>query len=424
MTDPGAPLTLKELRLLGQAALGADDAALIKVVAMLDALERRGAADQVLDMVRPRLRVLGVARRLNLARLLFLPMDGAIRPPKEWRRGDATLPRAALGVLADIVAARLDPGCAALLPEMEGCTSADGVAISRYGQALWPAAARLLPEVAPPEWAATGLATPDYQAVAALCRPIWAQGPVIWAALAAAAEGPPEPLAHAALAAVAPAGPAALAIVLSTLLAVASAPGQLAHIAALLNPQARGVALQALDAVLRAPPPPFETLEVGRATDAAHAVAHRLDDLERSPLLGADRLRQVQAMRRDAEASCRNRFVAGAEQQVMAPLQRLAVAVSVRDEEVAAVEAAARSLRGLEAAGRRLGGALAFDRTVKELVGRLTAIGQGEASPAALYPIDIARSIEILAGPEAAGAAMAKLSKRPGPANAPQGERH
>lgn len=34
------------------------------------------------------------------------------------------------------------------------------------------------------------------------------------------------------------------------------------------------------------------------------------------------------------------RFAAGAEQQVMVPLQRLAIAASVRDEEVAAVEAA------------------------------------------------------------------------------------
>jgi hypothetical protein len=420
MTAPDAPLTLKALRLLGQAALGADDAALIKVVAMLDGLERRGEADQVLELVRSRLRVLGVPRRMTLARLLFLPMDGAIRPPKEWRRGDATVPRAALGVLADIVAARLDPECAALLPEMEGRTSADGAAVARHGQVLWPAAARLLPEMPPAEWAATGLTAPDYLAVAALCRPVWAQGPMIWAALATAAEGPPESLAHAALAAVAPAGPAALAVVLSTLLAVASAPGRLAHIAALLGPQARGVALQALDAVLRAPPPPFETLEVGRATDAAHAMAQRLDELERSPLLGADRLRQLQAVRRDAEASCRNRFVTGTEQQVMAPLQRLAIADTVRDEEVAAVEVAARGLRGLEAAGRRLGGALALDRVVKELVGRLAAIGQGAAGPAALHPIDIARSIEILAGPEAAGAAMQALSRRSG---LPQGGR-
>ncbi|MCO6414675.1 hypothetical protein JYK14_00580 [Siccirubricoccus sp. KC 17139] len=410
-SSPPLACTLPQLRRLAQAASEAEDAALAQIVAVLDQLDRRGEADMVLEKVRPRLRALGVPRRLNLARLLFLPMDGAIRSPKEWRRGEAALPRSALPVLAEILLLRLEPGAAQAVQALEGRSTAELEAIARLGAVLWPAAAAALPPQPPPEWAESGLGPADYHAIAALCTPIWQAGSAIWAAVAAGPLGPPDALARAALLAVAPAGPPALSIVLVTLMGAAAFPGAVAHLAALLNPQARAVAVQALDAMLAAAPPPFAQLGVERATDAALALARRLDNLQSCSLLGSDRLRRLEGARREAEEACRERYLVGAEQEVVAPTQRLLAAEAVCDEDVAAVEAAARALRGLEGAGRKLGGGPLLDRCVKELVGRLTLLGRGTSRPGGLSVVDIVRNIEILSGPQAAAAALAAMRK-------------
>ncbi|WP_149540270.1 hypothetical protein [Siccirubricoccus phaeus] len=405
------PGTLQQFRRLAQAASEAEDAALAKIVAMLDHLDHRGEADLVLERVRPRLRALGVPRRLNLARLLFLPMDGAIRSPMEWRRGEAALPRSALPVLADILLPLLPPQAARAAQALEGLTTADTGAIGELGALLWPAAAAALPPRPPPEWGESGLGPADYQAIAGLCLPIWQAGAAIWAALAAAPQGPKEALSRAALGAVAPAGPQPLAVVLATLLAVAAAPGSVAHVAALLSPQARAVVVQALDVLLATPPPPFGKLGIERAAEAALLLARRLDDLQACSLLAGERLKKLESLRREAEEACRNRYLEGAEKQVVTPTQRLLAGDGASDEEVAAVEAAARALRGLEAASRKLGGGPLLDRGVKELVGRLTLLGRGATRSGGMTPVDIARSIEILSGPHAALTALSAITR-------------
>ncbi|WP_431271325.1 hypothetical protein [Dankookia sp. P2] len=279
-------------------------------------------------------------------------------------------------------------------------------AIAALGARLWPAAAEALPQAAPPGWAATGLAPADYAPVAALCRPVWRAGPAIWAALASAVAGPPPELARAALAAVAPAGPGPLSATLATLLQRASEPGALAQLAAGLDPAARAVAVQALDQMLAAPPPPFATLDPQTAAEMALLTAHRLENLENCALLGGDRQRQVQACRRAADEACRAGFLAAAERQLVAPALRLAEASAVTDAEVEGMEEGARRLRALEGAGRKLGGAAAYDRALRDLTASLGALGSRARHPHGLRPVDLARSVEILAGPEAAAALL------------------
>src|SRR4051794_1677345 len=223
---------MRELRQLGQAAAMADDASLTRLVAMLDRLPDRGEADRVLDPVRPRLRALGLPRPLGLPRLLFLPLDGAILPAAGWARGAAAVPRNALGALARAVQAALGAEGAAIAASCAPLTTADIAAIGGLGGRLWPAAATALPEAPPPGWERTGLAPGDYGTIAALCRPVWQAGPAIWAALAAAAEGPPAELARAALRAVAPAGNRPAARAPATPLPGARAPGPVAPPAA------------------------------------------------------------------------------------------------------------------------------------------------------------------------------------------------
>ena len=397
---------MRELRQLGQAAAGADDAALARLVAMLDALPDRGEVDRVLDPVRPRLRALGLPRPLGLPRLLFLPLDGAILPPTRWARGAAAVPRSALLALAGAVQAALGAEGAAIAAACLPLSTTDLDAIAALGGRLWPAAAEALPQAAPPGWEGTGLAPVDYAPIAALCRPVWRAGPAIWAALAQAVAGPPADLARAALGAVAPAGPGPLSATLATLLQRASEPGAVAQLAAGLDPATRGVAMQALDQVLAAPPPPFATLDPQAAAELALLTAHRLENLENCALLGTDRQRQVQACRRAADEACRAGFLATAERQLLEPALRLAEKPVVTDAEIEAMEAGARRLRALEGAGRKLGGASAYDRALRDLTASLGAQGGRAGHPDGLQPVDLARSVEILAGSDAAAALL------------------
>lgn len=396
--------TLREIRHLRQAALIADDAALGRLVRMLDRLPERGEADGVLDPVRPRLRTLGLDRPLGLPRLLFLPLDGVIIPASRWSRGAVAVPRSALLALAGAVQAL--PQGAAIAEACIGHSTADAEIVARLGGRLWPMAAQALPAAAPPAWERTGLAATDYAVIAGLCRPVWQAGTAIWAAMAAAEEGPPQALAQAALRAVAPAGAGPLSATLATLLQRAAAPGTVARIAAGLDPSARPVALQALEAMLDQPPPAFATLGPAAAAALALAAARRFEDLEGCALLAGERQRKVAAARRAADEACRAAFGTAMQRELLAPAARLAAAPMVADEEVAAMEEGARQLRALESAGRRLGGAPDYDRALRDLAAGLAALGTGGDRPGGLQAVDLARSVEILAGPEAAEAML------------------
>ncbi len=412
MTAPGlaAAGRAREVNWLGKAMGTADDAALQRVVSILDGMRNRGDADAVLEQARKRLRVLRPPRPLGFARLLFLPLDGAIVPSARWRRGEALLPRGALAGLAAAVHQGLGSRAAPIFEACEGRTTAETVAIRRIGATLWPAAPDALPQQPPADWATTGLAAADYPAVAALCRPLWAQGAALWEAVAAAAEGPPDGLVEAALVGLLPAGPKPLAAALATLLANASAPGRVAQVAARLDPLARPVALQALDAMLDQPMPELDQLDIRSATEASLALARRLDDLAQCSLLGVDRQRRVHTLRRAAEEACRGRFMAAAELQLLMPAMRLAVAEQVQDAEVTAIETGARELRGLEGAGRRLGGGQAYDRALRAMGETLTALATRATQPDGLRPIDLARMLEILAGPDAGAALLPRAA--------------
>lgn len=410
MTQPKPALPglnpLREVRSLGQATAGADDAAVTRIVVFLDGLAERGELDRILDPVRPRLRGLGTPRRLRFARLLFLPLDGGIVSPSEWVRGEARVPRSALRPLANAVQRAMGQPGAAIAGEIAQHTTHATDLIGRIGAEVWPQAARLLPEAPPPDWEQSGLALRDYAPIAGLCRPLWAAGPALWAAMAMAAQGPPEGLAQAALEAVLPAGPEALAIALATLLRGATAPGRLLQTVSALHPQARKVAQAALDAVMDGPLPPFATLQPQQTVAAALALADQLDDLGNCALLTSDRQKRLAACRHRAEAAFRASYLTMVQEHLLQPVEKLGVAAQVRDAEVSAMETAARQLRALEAAGRRLGGAAQYDLETQRMTTRISALLPAAGQTGGLRRMDLARCIEILAGPEAAAAVM------------------
>lgn len=252
----------------------ADDAALGRVVALLDGMKDRGEADALLDRARHRLRQLRPSRPLAFTRLLFLPLDGAIVPPSRWRRGEGQVPRSALHALSAAVHAALGAEGEVLAAACEGRMAEDAEAVERIGRRLWPAAARVLPAAAPPEWEAAGLLAADYGEIAALCRPLWAAGPALYAVLSPLADGaPPRDLATAALGALAEAGSAPFAAGLALLMEGAPSPGQVAQAAAAAVPKFRAAAVRQAEAALDRKGPEFDLLEVSAAAEAALALA-------------------------------------------------------------------------------------------------------------------------------------------------------
>ena len=79
-----------QLRRLHHGLSTAPDMQIAKVVAVVDALEVRGAADEMIEPLRPRLPQLRLPRPLRFSRLLFMPLDVLIVSNPAWRRDAPT----------------------------------------------------------------------------------------------------------------------------------------------------------------------------------------------------------------------------------------------------------------------------------------------------------------------------------------------
>lgn len=402
-----APAKLRDLRLLAGAAAGAEDAALLRVVQLLDSLPERGETDRVLDPVRPRLGALRPSRPLRFARLLFLPLDGAILPPAAWRRGGHQVPRSAIAPVSAALAAALGPRAAAIEAAVAGRTTGDAALILELGGQLWPAAAAALPDQAPPGWREAGLLPEDYAPIRALIEPLLHAGPLIHAAQRSAAEGPPAHKVRQALAGPAEAGPLPLAAAVAVLLHRAAAPGAVLMVAADLGAAGRAAASRMAEAAIAGLPDPGAA-PLGEAAMAAGRFFFAAADLARSGLLDPERQRHLAALQHAAETECRRRVAEAGKSQVVQVLATLAGGTSVDEATLARVEADARALRAVAQVGRGVGDPAAYDRTMRglaEAIGRLSTA----AAPTAdgLTAVDLARVVEILAGPDEAAALLA-----------------
>lgn len=152
----------------------------MRVVALVDGLGAdRGAADRLLESVRPRLASLRLARPLGFTRLLFMPLDPVIVPSDAWRPGAGRFPRGAILPLGAALHGALGATAAAVDAGCTGRTTGDAEAVRALGALLWPAAAVAVVRFgAPPEgWeAAGGLRPEDFPALAALCAEAWRRG--------------------------------------------------------------------------------------------------------------------------------------------------------------------------------------------------------------------------------------------------------
>jgi hypothetical protein len=382
--------------------LSIGDARLRRVVAVVDALPARGEADLLIAPLRPRLARLRPARPITLTRVLFVPVEPLIVAAELWHPGSPAIARSALGVLGSDLRAALGEEAQELQARFTGRTMADAASVAECGAQLWPRAAALLPgRGLPAGWAVTGLPDAAHAALVTPLSTLLAEGSALHrlpglSGQAALSEG--ERLLRRA----AEAGTPALAMMLALLLRRLPRAQRLLQLADGLAAGAGGggasvASERALGFVLgdlRAAVAPDAALP--HAAEQVRRSARMLEELQAAAdatqLPG--RLVQVREARRYLAAQCRERLVAAAE-HLAAPGPGPA-----EPGDLAVMEEAARALRRLDAVGRHLGDADAYDRALSGAAGRLVA---DPRLPAATR----LRLAEILLGPDAALALMA-----------------
>jgi hypothetical protein len=390
-----------EIRALNRHLVSAQDAKVLKVVAMVDALPQRGQADALIAPLRPRLAQLRPRRPLNFGRLLFTPLNAVIVPGPRWRRGAPAIPRTALpSLIAQIEQAdpTLPTECAAGLV---GASADDTRLIRRVGNRLWPAAAAIFSGAQPPiGWEAeSGLAAADHAAIAGAAALVLAHAPAIMEL--AASEAPEASVITSMLqhAARVPAG--AMGVLIGVLLN--AAPGLAAPVLAATTAHAAPIDAAGRAATERAVEAVLEQIDPERlvaAEDQAGLASLRqtvamLDQLAELSIDRPSRTARIAETRVRIDAACRARFDAVLQTEMV---ERLELGPQAGADEVARLETAARNLRGFEQVARRVNGSDHYDRMLRRTASMLAPRERDDP----VTRVDRLRLAEILLGPEVA----------------------
>jgi|BEDMetMinimDraft_2_1075160.scaffolds.fasta_scaffold00796_1 hypothetical protein len=157
LTQNGSPPPAPPQRLPAEILrlVRARDEQILKVVSLLDGLPHRGAADSLLEPLRPRLSEIRPPRPLTFTRLLFIPLDPIIvNRSAGWRFDDGYLPRSSLIPFAELARAGIGPAANAIEAELDGRTTDHQRVIDNVGERLWALASTVLAraESPPPQW--------------------------------------------------------------------------------------------------------------------------------------------------------------------------------------------------------------------------------------------------------------------------------
>lgn len=403
----------RPIRELAHAAREASDSQLLRLVGVLDRLPQRGAADAVLEPVRSRLKTLRPERPMTLQRLLFVPFDGLIVAPRDWRGEGRTLPRNALTPLASAILAALGEGAQTMNASLAGATLRNQALTARIGAQLWPAAALVLPETAPPGWSEAGLPDVAYVRLRPLLLLLWRHAPNLHALRVAGSDGPPDDLARPFFRALAEDGAEAVEIGLAAILPAAARPARLIALVAGMDRALAAAAERALDHFLTALSVPEAEHDLSKSAEGVQRFAALVDDLDQTTTRDKPRRTQIlQGLRRAAAESCTSRLKAEVRAKLLDPIARLLSSPTERaaldDAAVERMEEQARALKALADTAYRLEqrarganeGLREATERLKAAMSDLTDVDKGFCQADAL------RLIEILSGTEAAAVAQ------------------
>jgi hypothetical protein len=385
----------------------AQDEQVAQVVALIDAMQDRGDADAMIAPLRRRLQRLRPPRPPRLGRLLFAPLDPVIVPPKIWRPGDATLPRSALASFKALVQAGLGAGAEALERHVADYKGAMTELALVVGSAIWPPASAALAAAAdrppPPEWRIAGLPAESFAPLCTATARVMQNAALIesWVARDLHNEAISAKAIEALVGGAAGAGDSAL---LAAVL-MARLPRSTPDILRVLQTAWPTAAFGASPAASLALNAAVAHLRMTAEISVAGAPLSELSRLaEQAALLlaallkeaGPRRRGELEAIARTLEGQCRERLMDSLAADVIAPACALG-----QDEEAAItvpqIEAAARDLRRLQIAAKRLGGA-SYDGMLRRAAEAIRDLPMD----ARLTLVDRVRLAEILAGAETA----------------------
>ncbi|GAC1343808.1 MAG: hypothetical protein NVSMB18_20320 [Acetobacteraceae bacterium] len=379
-------------RELGRELRSASDQQLSRVVAVVDALPERGAADALIAPVRARLAQLRPDRPLRLSRVLFTPLNAVIVATVKWRPASISVPRSALDLLGKLILAQIGTLRSELETVASQRTSSDATAIQAIGDVLWPAAGRVLQELdMPGNWTEqTGLQSRVWHEIR--------DGAAVVLNRAVRIEEithtpDNEELLQSLLKDRTGCNDAGFALVVRVLLVRHPRPTDLLRTLANLRHSGAATATeQAISATLDDLEPALEQIETADPTAAvgqAVQLAMMFDALD-TPT----RRTHITALRADAARLCQERLERTVQQGLLEPLTATSSPSSI---DFPAIETTARGVRKLGAAAQRLGGQRSLERFMQLSVTAILALD----SPA-IDPVDRIRLLEILVGPDAA----------------------
>lgn len=388
----------QELSHLHRGLATAPDAQIARIVAMVDAMDNRGAADDMIAPLRPRLAQLRPPRPLRFGRLLFIPLDTLIVPTPEWRQDDPTLPRSAIEPLAQIVRDAMRDTAQAIDDAIKGQVASDVQTVRSAGRILWPGAAAILAtsETPPAAWAKAQLPAACFVPIAQCVAVLLGQTDRLDTLFAESDIGVTlqqdalAPLLGIAAARDANTLTMMIALVLARLPAARQLLGGMSRLLGITSSAMSRSIEQALTVLVDRLETRggVETLVIGSQLDQAANEVRRILDL----LDGLYAQRQADdwpsrlaAIMRRLNASCRLRFAVALEVEFEAALQA---------PRSSALEDAARGLRALQEQAARIGGSSSYQEPIEQAVGR--------ASNTAISLIDRVRLVEILLGPDEA----------------------
>ena len=398
----------------------ASDEQLLRVVGLIDTLDRRGQVDRVLEPVRARLALLRPPRPLTLGRVLILPFEDLLVPPDEAWPGRRCFSRAHLAPLVEQVASGLPGATASRLRSLaDGHSMISGDVVREIGATLWPTAAAIAQGSVDSADMAGGL-----RDQLAGIWPLLALGPtlipIIWQLpprpMSGLGRGAQERLVELARAA-APLGEAALQSVLELLLARAASPlvvlEPLRGADVGLPPRDRDAMLGRLvcrrvadmrEMASRLAGPPAAG---GRPNaNALLRLVADLDALESKWPLPTGERALLGEIRRSVSTVVGVGIETAVRQEILGQLDALARPEGLSDDRVEGLEEAARHTRRLGIAGAKLGLAATPDSLLSRFLPSLQeTIRARRPGGMARHPsrlLDQVRIVEILFGAEAA----------------------
>ena len=373
----------------------ASDDQIVRVTALVDRMPERGAADELLVPLRPRLAQLRIPRVLNFSRMLFLPLDPLIVPPSRWQLGQPAFPRSALAVLSRVVHGAMGEAARAVDVALAGHTSGEPGPIAQFGALLWPAASRILAQaIAPADWPKTGLTPGAFKPIAREVAGLLRHAVVLHAIAARPEEATREQVQRLILTASA-AGDEVRTMLTILLLTQTSRPDLV--LGATPRPNGDRAATDiAVDLVIDGMAQRGEgtgALASGpscEAADEAARLAELLDGLG-NHVTNPDRRRRLDMVRAGIDAACRARFDDTLDATILDGLGEPGA-------DAGALETAARDLRRLEQSARRIGSPRHYDGALARAAAGIRAGLGVDTLPLA----DRIRMVELLAGPDEA----------------------